>query len=470
MENTDKEEKSLKENFNLFTQSTYKFIKKTLSFSEDVDSDFTIQSIKRDIDFRGLNVWILFFSILIASLGLNVDSIAVIIGAMLISPLMGPIMGIGLSVGINDYVTLVRSLKSLTIAVTVSLFASTLYFIVTPFDEASHQLLSRTQPMLFDVFIATFGGLAGIMAASTSKNKISNVIPGVAIATALMPPLCTAGYGIAHLNWDYFSGAFYLFLINGVYISLSTFVVVRYLKFPVVHLIDKVKDKKLTRYITIFAILLIIPSVITLYSSYKYNRFNAGVKQLIAENFDSDFTDVVVDYKRDSVSVVYIQTKKNISKISEEDLNNQLASFKLKDTRIILTDEDEKFIKLENELKKLKLGDLPVNSNALLREYKNALEKIKAQETEILFLNHQMNQMFLDSAEFVNIVNEVKINYPMVNKFSIGRVTQKNTKTIEVVPTLLVRWTDLPSAEDKNKLKDWLKIRLKLNDLQVINY
>ena len=127
------------------------------------------------------------------------------------------------------------------------------------------------------------------------KNKISNVIPGVAIATALMPPLCTAGYGIAHLNWDYFSGAFYLFLIIGVYISLSTFVVVRYLKFPVVHLIDKVKDKKLTRYITIFAILLIIPSVITLYSSYKYNRFNAGVKQLIAANFDSDFTDLILD-------------------------------------------------------------------------------------------------------------------------------------------------------------------------------
>lgn len=469
MQNNNQEEKSLKENFNLFIQSAYKFTKKTLSLSEDLDTDFTISSIKKDIDFRGLNVWILFFSILIASLGLNVDSIAVIIGAMLISPLMGPIMGIGLSVGINDYRTLIRSLKSLTIAVTVSLFASTLYFLVTPFDEASHQLLSRTQPMLFDVFIATFGGLAGIMAASTSKNKVSNVIPGVAIATALMPPLCTAGYGLAHLKWEYFSGAFYLFLINGVYISLSTFIVVRYLKFPVVHLIDKDKDKKLTRYITLFAILLIIPSIITLYSSYKYNRFNAGVKQLIAENFDKDFTDVVVDYKRDSISLVYIQTKKNITKVSQEDLNNQLVKFKLSDTKIVLTDEDEKFIKLENELKKLKLGNLPTNSNALLREYKNSLEKIKAQETEILFLNHQINQMFLDSNEFKNMVKEVKINYPLVNRFSFGRVTQKNNK-IEIVPTLLIRWTEIPNPEEKAKLKDWLKIRLQLNDLQVINY
>jgi len=466
MTNTKNDEKTLKENIQL----VYKFVKKTLSLSDDLDTDYTINSIKKDIDFKGLNVWILFFSILIASLGLNVDSIAVIIGAMLISPLMGPIMGIGLSVGINDYRTLIRSLKSLTIAVTVSLFASTLYFLVTPFDEASHQLLSRTQPMLFDVFIATFGGLAGIMAASTSKNKVSNVIPGVAIATALMPPLCTAGYGLAHLNWEYFSGAFYLFLINGVYISLSTFVVVRYLKFPVVHLIDKEKDKKLTRYITIFAIILIIPSIITLYSAYKYNRFNAGVKQLIASNFDKEFTDVIVDYKSDSVSIVYVQTKNNASKISQEDLNNQLIKYNLINTQIILTDEDEKFIKLENELKKLKLGDLPTNSNALLREYKNSLEKIKDLETEILFLNHQINQIYLDSTQFKNLVSEIKINYPLVLKFSLGRVTQNNNNKVNVVPILLIRWSQEPPVEEKIKLKDWLKIRLNLNDLQVINY
>jgi uncharacterized hydrophobic protein (TIGR00271 family) len=198
------EVKFLRDNFSSFIKSLFGFLKNTLSFAEDVDAVNSINQIKKDIDFKGFNVWILFFSIIIASIGLNVDSIAVIIGAMLISPLMGPIMGIGLSIGTNDFKTLIRSIKNFGVAVTVSLVASTLYFIVSPFDEAGHQLLSRTQPLLFDVFIAIFGGFAGIMA--VSRNKVSNVIPGVAIATALMPPLCTAGYGLAHLNFSFFKG------------------------------------------------------------------------------------------------------------------------------------------------------------------------------------------------------------------------------------------------------------------------
>jgi uncharacterized hydrophobic protein (TIGR00271 family) len=179
-------------------------------FEEGTDILSTIEGIKRDIVFRGHTAWILIFSILIASIGLNVNSTAVIIGAMLISPLMGPILGVGLSIGIFDFNTFVKSLKNFGIAILISLITSTLYFIITPLDIEQSEILARTKPTLLDVLVALFGGFAGIIAGS--RKEKSNVIPGVAIATALMPPLCTAGYGLANLKFDYFLGAFYLFL------------------------------------------------------------------------------------------------------------------------------------------------------------------------------------------------------------------------------------------------------------------
>ncbi|WP_346860462.1 DUF389 domain-containing protein [uncultured Draconibacterium sp.] len=207
-----------------------RFLRSVLSINDGTDIPATIEGIKRDIGFRGPTAWILIFSIFIASIGLNINSTAVIIGAMLISPLMGPILGIGLSIGTNDFETLVRSLKNLGIAVSIALFTSTLYFIITPLTIEQSELLARTKPTILDVMVALFGGFAGILAGS--RKEKTNVIPGVAIATALMPPLCTAGYGLATLKLSYFFGAFYLFFINSVFISLATFLVVRYLKFP----------------------------------------------------------------------------------------------------------------------------------------------------------------------------------------------------------------------------------------------
>ena len=205
-------DRNLGSSFKDFVNTLWNFSKDTLSFADEVDKTATVKMIKSEIQFKGFNIWILIFSIIIASIGLNTNSTAVIIGAMLISPLMGPIMGVGLSLGTNDWGTLVISFRALLITVFVSLLTSTLYFLITPFGEAGDELLGRTHPELRDVFIAIFGGLAGIMA--NTRNKVTNVIPGVAIATALMPPLCTAGYGIATANWKFFSGAFYLFIIN----------------------------------------------------------------------------------------------------------------------------------------------------------------------------------------------------------------------------------------------------------------
>ena len=187
------------------------------------------EDIEKGIVFKGTNLWILMFAIVVASVGLNVNSTAVIIGAMLISPLMGPINGIGYSLATYDFELFRKALKNFLFAVGVGLFTSTVYFVISPINQAHSELLARTSPTIYDVLIAFFGGLAGIVAMS-SKMK-GNVIPGVAIATALMPPLCTAGYGLATLQFNFFFGAFYLFTINTVFIAFASLLVCQYLNF-----------------------------------------------------------------------------------------------------------------------------------------------------------------------------------------------------------------------------------------------
>lgn len=201
-----------------------------------------IETIEQGVVFKGTNLWVLIFAIFIASLGLNVNSTAVIIGAMLVSPLMGPIMGMGLAMGINDLALLKKSANNFAFAVSISLITSTFYFYISPLNEAHSEILARTSPTIYDVLIAFFGGLAGILA--TSSKLKGNVIPGVAIATALMPPLCTAGYGLASGNLSFFSGALYLFFINTVFIALSTFLTVRFLKFPNKEFINETTKKR----------------------------------------------------------------------------------------------------------------------------------------------------------------------------------------------------------------------------------
>jgi uncharacterized hydrophobic protein (TIGR00271 family) len=212
------------------------FLHKLASIEEGTDEKGSIEGIRRDVEFKGVNVWILVASIFIASIGLNTNATAVIIGAMLISPLMGPIIGTGLAVGIMDFALLKKSLRNFATTVAISILTSTLYFAISPLSEVQSELLARTTPTIFDVGIAFFGGLAGIVAGS--RREKSNVVPGVAIATALMPPLCTAGFGLATGNLSFFFGAMYLFFINSVFISFATIIIVRYLKFQRVGFVD----------------------------------------------------------------------------------------------------------------------------------------------------------------------------------------------------------------------------------------
>ena len=250
---------------------------------DHIDTDDAAQRIKSAIWFRGPNVWILAFSIVIASVGLNVNSTAVIIGAMLISPLMGPIIGLGLALGTNDVDLLKVAFKNLLVMVLISLAASTLFFLLSPLNLTNPtELEARTSPTIYDVLIALFGGLAGIL--ENSRKERGTAIAGVAIATALMPPLCTAGYGLSCLNAHFFFGALYLFIINTVFITLATFVMVKYLRFKTVTGLDPAIVSKRRSLISTIILIVVIPSLISAIGMVRDNNFERSVDAFIQEN------------------------------------------------------------------------------------------------------------------------------------------------------------------------------------------
>ncbi len=250
---------------------------------DHIDTEDAAQRIKSGIWFRGPNVWILAFSIVIASAGLNVNSTAVIIGAMLISPLMGPIIGLGLALGTNDVDLLKLAAKNLLVMVVISLIASTLFFLLSPLELINPtELQARTRPTIYDVLIALFGGLAGIL--ENSRKERGTVIAGVAIATALMPPLCTAGYGLSSFHFKFFFGAMYLFVINTVFITLATYVMVKYLRFKAVSGLDPAVAKKRRNTISALIAIVVIPSVISAIGMIQDNNFERNVEAFVQEN------------------------------------------------------------------------------------------------------------------------------------------------------------------------------------------
>jgi len=309
-----------------------------VNIRDGIDVEGSIDSIQKDIDFKGVNIWILGASIAIASIGLNVNSTAVIIGAMLISPLMGPIVGVGLAIGINNLNMLKRSLKSLGTAVFISVVVSTVYFLLTPFGEVQSELIARTRPTLLDVLIAVFGGVA-LIVARTKKGTIASTIYGVAIATALMPPLCTAGYGLANGNWSFFFGAFYLFIINSVFIILATWLIVKYLRFPLTSYIDKAKQKKVTRYIWIFTVIIILPSSFTFWRSIQESIFRSNAENFIIQNFEFEESEVIdkkINYTTEEgnpLIEVYL-IGKPISGETKKMLNKKMLGYNLENTEL----------------------------------------------------------------------------------------------------------------------------------------
>ncbi|WP_336515113.1 DUF389 domain-containing protein [Pollutibacter soli] len=300
---------------------------------EKENPEIVNNNIQSGIVFRGTNLWILVFAIFVASLGLNVNSTAVIIGAMLISPLMGPIMGIGYSVGINNATILKKSIYNYLVATFTALTTSTIYFLITPLYDAHSEILARTTPTVYDVVIALFGGFAGMLA-TASKIK-GNVIPGVAIATALMPPLCTAGYGIATLRLNFFLGAIYLYIINSVFIAVAAFLVVKSLRYPRIHMATSNLEIVAKRTIYLVVLITLIPSVYFAYDLVKRDEFNKNAEKFISieANFPNDYLlNKKIDSKERHITLIY--GGREISEAEIKTLKGKLKNYHLQDTKL----------------------------------------------------------------------------------------------------------------------------------------
>lgn len=453
----------VKSDFQKLVDSFKAFIPAILSIKEGTDTEGTIAGIKRDIDFKGPNVWILICSIFIASIGLNVNSPAAIIGAMLISPLMGPILGIGLSVGTNDWQTLLRSVKSFGVAVAVSLLTSFVYFSVTPLVEVQSELLARTSPTFLDALIAIFGGFAGIIAGS--RKEKSNVIPGVAIATALMPPLCTAGFGLATGNFNFFFGAFYLFFLNSLFIAISTFVVVRYLRFPLLDFVDPAKEKRARRYTIIFSILVLIPSGFIFYNVIQESIFERKARNFITENFNFEGTEIFKENLvfEDTSRIELFVMGEPISLEMEKDLNRRLANYDLKKT----------------VLKIYQSGDpgaenMVGNPEFIERIYTRNEEVLAHKEEQITSLRREVARLKL-KVPFDSLKQEIGINYNKLDKISYANAYETDFKSpTDTIPVFLVKWDASLSKKERSKeekkLAAWLKIRLGVDTVAVLNY
>jgi len=419
---------------------------------EKEDEQETIDSIKKGVEFKGTNLWVLIFATFIASLGLNTNSTAVIIGAMLISPLMGPIMGFGLGLGISDFELIKRSFRNFAIATVFSVITSFIYFLISPISEAQSELLARTQPTLYDVLIAFFGGLAGIVASST-KSK-GNVIPGVAIATALMPPLCTAGFGLATGNLYYFFGAFYLFFINSVFISLATYLVVRVLKYPKKVFLDKDHEKRVTRYVGIIVIFTIVPSLFLSYRLVKTTYFNQQVLNYVNTELAFPNTQILsktITNTSDKKEIKVVLIGDNVSDSTIESARNRLPNYGLKDVSLVV---QQGFSEQETDINKLK--------SLLMQDlYKNSEQVLRTQAMQIDSLQRELKSYHDDRLLAEQIKPEVKVLFPFVREISCTHtcLIPVDSDTQKPIMLIYVKSSEKISAENKRKLTDWLSAR-----------
>lgn len=375
-----------------------------------------IDSINKDIAFHGANLWVLIFAIFIASLGLNINSTAVIIGAMLISPLMGPIIGMGLAIGINDFEMLKKAFKNYFVAVVISVITATVYFLISPFDEAQSELLARTSPTLYDVLIAFCGGAAGIVAICT-KGK-GNVLPGVAIATALMPPLCTAGYGIATGHFFYFLGAFYLFFINTVFICLATYIGVRMLNFEHKKNIDPNRYKTFRRYTVIIVILTMIPAGIITLNIIKESIFNSNVSRFIKNEFNEKGTQIVAhDVIKGSRILRIVAVGKNITDQDLNKIKKTMADYQLNkyDLRVIQGSTSDSILMMDRNIKKV--SDNHDNYTSIIQE----------QTEQLKSLNDKLKGYTQYEETSKALLPQLKILFPEIQTLMLQQSLQVNT-------------------------------------------
>ena len=462
-------DKSVSRNAKGLFESLFSFFKEVLDFRKEADRDHTINSIKADISIKGPNAWILICSILVASVGLNANSIPVVIGAMLISPLMGPILGFGLSIAINDLETLKKSIINFSVMVVLSVFTAYLFFSFFPLREESSELLSRTEPDIRDVLIAFFGGLSLIIA-KTKKGTISPVIFGVAIATALMPPLCTVGFGLAVGNASFSVGAMYLFMINSLYIVLATYITVKFLRFPLINYVNSTRRRLISRIVTLLSIVMLIPAFFTFADVLYESKFNNSVDEFFERELEGlknkDYLKLnsKVNYNINNDGFLFPWRDKTSTIIFNsyglEPLSNDIISL------------------LKNKIKKyphLSLTTIRFNQQETqndFKEQKRFLVELRKRDSldleiksnELVVLREKLKK--LETKEFNNnlyktLVEDIKFNYEEVSEmnFHINDYSNHDQKII-----FYIKWND-DSDENRRKnslkkIREWISLKL----------
>ncbi len=404
------------------------------------------EDIIKNISFRGANVWILACAIFIASIGLNVNSTAVIIGAMLISPLMGPIVGIGFALATYDVELLKRSGKNLLRATLVGFVVSSVYFYLSPFKEVQSELLARTSPTIYDVMIAFLGGIVG--AISITRVDKGNPIPGVAIATALMPPLCTAGFGLASLSFKFVAGALYLYAINCFFIALSTFLVIKYLKYKPVETENKILDKKVKYVIYILMLLMIVPSSYLAYNLLQEKQYSQNVDDFITDEFvNKGFTVIYknVNYNSNPKTIELAFLSKKIDSAEVNLMREKLPNYQIFNTKLLIRQD-------ASDLKTEILSEINKSSNQLTQR------DIQLSRLAKELATYKRGDKQLDT--------EVRLLFPEIDEISFGTVTDYRYKdSLKTIPIIVYRAEE---QIDEAKLSEWMKLQFDVAQVKVI--
>ena len=434
------------------------FVRNTLNLTNYVDVPAASENIRKNIPFRGPNVYILFVAIIIASVGLNVNSIPVIIGAMLISPLMGPITGLGLGLGTNDRELVLFSIKNLLVMVGISLLAATLYFMLTPLEiDNPTELLARTRPTIYDVFIALFGGLAGVL--ETARKEKGTVISGVAIATALMPPLCTVGYGIANLSWQYTIGALFLFSINCIFIAMAAYLMAKFLKFPM-----KTVEQHRTRYFILSYALVILLAATSIFTGYHVIRENDFTK--LANRFVKKNQNIGKTYIYDSQ--VNIDSKPYMLelRLAGETLNEDTKEMLLRDAENYGIMRSQIVIHEDATVQVDRFNETEIVKNLMATNANN----IQVRDDSIKVLNAQIAHYKQQELPAKQLAEELQVQLPSITRLTLAKGTalEQNVVMSEEQVVVVAHCIKMPGEEEKARVYEWLKIRLQIQDLEII--
>ena len=432
------------------------FLRDRFSLDDDkAQRDEVVASISKGVEFRGVNLWVLFFATMIASLGLNVNSPAVIIGAMLISPIMGPIIGAGLALGINDFELLKKSLRNFALMMSVAMVASTGYFILSPLSANSSELLARTMPTAYDVLIALFGGMAG-MVAQSRRDRTSTVIPGVAIATALIPPLCTAGFGIATGQLRFFLGALYLFFINSVFIAMATFLIVRFLKYEHKVFLDKGRERRVKSIMLALTLIVFIPSVVIGVHMVRVSVFEAKAQKYISQVFDFPQTRVIekkVRFGRNETrsSIELLLVGERLDDPVIENAKAQMRNFGL--------DEVELIVRQSGSSDKVDVVSLQHSYAELLDEKNLRIERMERQLERYRFSDLDVEEVSREAGVVIGNLGALSLTKGI--SFDAGG-SALDTMLICVV-------TPAAAGEpiEEERLMQWLRIRTKVDRVKL---